>query len=134
MALCGSGFFGARNFFADWFHTGFFLAWFFYRDEAVRAAKVLARAAGLHRLLAAKYYVDELYEAVLGQPLTWLSDAVFLKFGDRTLLDGSLNGMAKIAHLTAGVLSRVQTGNLHRYVFWVLAGSAACLLWSLRRG
>jgi len=114
--------------------TGLFLAWFFYRDEAKRAAAVLARTLGLHRLLAAKYYVDELYETVLGRPLTWLSDAVFLRFGDRTVLDGSLNGMAKIAHLTAGALSRVQTGNLHRYVFWVLAGSALCLLWSLRRG
>ena len=99
-----------------------------------RAAAMLARVTGLHRLLAAKYYIDELYEAVLGRPLTWLSDAVFLKLGDRTLLDGSLNGMAKLAHMTAGALSRVQTGNLLGDVFWVLAGSALCLLWSLRHG
>jgi NADH-quinone oxidoreductase subunit L len=114
--------------------TGLGLAWYFYRDEAVRAAAVLARAAGLHKLLAAKYYIDELYERALGRPLTWISDVVFLKFGDRAVLDGSLNGMAKLAERTAGVLSRVQTGSLHRYVFWVLAGSAACLLWSFSRG
>jgi len=114
--------------------TGLALAWYFYRDEAKRAAAMLAHAAGLHKLLAAKYYVDEFYEAVLGRPLTWVSDAVFLKLGDRTILDGSLNGMARLAHRTAGALSRVQTGNLHRYVFWVLAGSTACLLWSFSRG
>jgi NADH-quinone oxidoreductase subunit L len=114
--------------------TGLALAWYFFSDEAKRAAAWLARLAGLHKLLAAKYYVDEFYERVLGRPLTWISDAVFLKFGDRMVLDGSLNGMAKLAQRTAGALSRVQTGSLHRYVFWVLAGSAACLLWSFGRG
>jgi NADH-quinone oxidoreductase subunit L len=114
--------------------TGLALAAYYFGGTAARATAALARFAGLHRLLAAKYYVDELYERMLGRPLTWISDAIFLKLGDRVLLDGSLNGMAKLAERTAGMLSRIQTGSLHRYAFWVLAGSGACLLWSFSRG
>jgi hypothetical protein len=32
------------------------------------------------------------------------------------------------------VLGRVQTGSLHRYVFFVLLGSIAALAWSFRHG
>src|SRR6187431_1768347 len=51
----------------------------------------LARFAGLHRWLSGKYFVDELYEGVLGKPLVWTSDRVFLRFGDRALIDGTLH-------------------------------------------
>ena len=50
------------------------------------------------------------------------------------LLDGTLNGLAGLAQRTAGVFSRVQTGNLHLYALLVLAGMAACLAWSFRHG
>ena len=50
------------------------------------------------------------------------------------LLDGSLNGLARLAQRTAGVFSRVQTGNLHLYALFVLAGSIAALAWSFRHG
>ena len=85
-------------------------------------------------ILQGKYFIDELYDAVLGKPLLWLSDRVVLRLGDRLLLDGSLNGMAKIAQAGAGVLSRLQDGSLQRYVGFVLIGSTACLLWILRHG
>ena len=50
------------------------------------------------------------------------------------LLAGSLNGLARLAPRTAGVLSRVQTGNLHLYALFVLAGSILVLAWSFRHG
>ena len=108
-------------------------AWFFGGDGR-RARAAGARLSRLHRVLAGKYFIDELYDRVLGRPLAWISDVVFLRLGDRLLLDGTLNGIAALARRTAGVLSRVQNGSLHRYVFFVLAGSAACLLWSFGRG
>ncbi len=59
---------------------------------------------------------------------------VFLRAGDRFLLDGSLNGLANLARRTAGAFSRVQTGNLHLYAFLIVAGMAASLAWSFRHG
>jgi NADH-quinone oxidoreductase subunit L len=109
-------------------------AWFFYGGAAERAARLRPRFSGLHRVLSGKYFIDELYEAVIGRPLVWLSDRVFLRIGDRVLLDGTLNGLAALARGAAGVLGRVQTGSLHLYAFLVLLGLAAALLWSLPNG
>ena len=85
------------------------------RHAGRRAARAGSR--GLHRLLSGKYFVDEAYDALIGRPLHWISERVFLGLGDRILLDGSLNGLAALARRTAGVLGRVQTGNLQLYAF-----------------
>ncbi len=104
-------------------------AWFFARNGA-RASRVRESVGPLHRLLSGKYYIDELYEAVIGRPIQWISDRVFLRVGDRLLIDGTLDGMAGMARRAAGTLARVQTGNLHFYAFLVLAGLVAVFLWS----
>ena len=110
--------------------TGLAGAWFFFSGSASRAEAVRKRMGGLHRLLSGKYFIDDLYEAAIGRPLVWVSDHVFLRLGDRRLLDGSLNGLAALGQRSAGVLSRVQTGNLHLYAWFVLAGIIGALLWS----
>ena len=106
-------------------------AWL-YSGDGSRAARIGERLAPLHRLLSGKYYVDELYEAAIGRPLTWISDRIFLRIGDRALIDGTLHGLTGIARQAAGLLSRVQNGNLHLYAWLVLTGIFACLIWSWR--
>ena len=67
-------------------------------------------------MLSGKYFIDELYERCLGRPLVWMSDRVFLRFGDRALLDGTLHGLAALAPRQRGRCSaRMQTGSLHLY-------------------
>jgi NADH-quinone oxidoreductase subunit L len=105
-----------------------------YRHGLARAEQLAARFPRLHRLLSGKYYVDELYEAVLGRPLHGISDRVFLGLGDRLLIDGSLNGMAALAQRAAGRLSRVETGSLQFYVVLAVLGVIACLGWMWRHG
>jgi len=107
---------------------------YFFGHDAVRAARMRERFAALHRLLSGKYFIDELYERLLGRPLYWISEQVFLRTGDRLLFDGSLHGLASLARRTAGAFSRVQTGNLHLYALLVIAGMTACLAWSFRYG
>jgi NADH-quinone oxidoreductase subunit L len=105
---------------------------FVYGGTGGRATRLQQRFAGLHRWLSGKYFIDELYERVIGRPLVWVSDAVFLRLGDRKLLDGSLNGLAALGQRSAGVLGRVQTGSLHLYAWFVLIGIVGALLWSWR--
>jgi NADH-quinone oxidoreductase subunit L len=112
--------------------AGLALAAVYFGHEAVRAARAAPRFAGLQRVLFNKYYVDEAYERLLGRPLVWLSRRVFLGIGDRLILDGTLDGLARLAHRAAGGLARLQTGNLHYYALLALAGAVVALAWGLR--
>ncbi|MGZ5892178.1 MAG: NADH-quinone oxidoreductase subunit L [Caldimonas sp.] len=111
---------------------GLAAAAFVFGGPPARAERLRLRFAGLHRWLSGKYFIDELYERVLGQPLVWLSDRVFLRLGDRRVLDGTLDGLAAMGKDGAGLLGRVQTGSLHLYAWLVLAGLVGALLWSWR--
>jgi NADH-quinone oxidoreductase subunit L len=108
-------------------------AWL-YGGSALRADRLRERFAGLHRLLTAKYYVDEVYENLIGRPLYWLSDRVLQRVGDRAIFDGAVNGLAALTRGTAGVLSRAQTGSLHFYALMVVVGVIAALAWTWRHG
>ena len=101
-------------------------------EDPPRAPSGCARFAGAHRWLSGKYFIDELYERVLGRPLVWISDRIFLRFGDRALIDGTLHAFAKIARGGAAAFGRLQTGSLHLYAGFVLLGIAAALFWSWR--
>ena len=109
-------------------------AFLVYRRGLATAERLQQRFAGLHRLLSGKYYVDELYEAVLGKPLHWVSEHVFLNVGDRALIDGSLHGLTGLAQRTAGRLSRVETGNLQFYLLLAVVGVALSLAWMWGNG
>jgi len=109
-------------------------AMFVYGKGLARGEALAARFPRLHRLLSGKYFVDELYESLLGRPLHWVSERIFLGVGDRFLIDGSLNGMASLAQRAAGRLSRVETGSLQFYVLLAVAGVVGCLAWMWRNG
>jgi NADH-quinone oxidoreductase subunit L len=103
-----------------------------YGADARRAARLQPHFTALHRILSNKYYVDELYATLIGRPLYWISDRVFVRAGDRWLLDGALHGLAALGQRSAAVLARVQSGALQRYMLLVLAGLVAVLWWGGR--
>ena len=111
--------------------AGLGLAAWMYGGKASRAA---GAGGPVHALLSGKYFVDELYAALFARPLVWLSENVFLRIGDRTLLDGTINGLAALAQRGAGLLSRVQVGSLQLYALFVMVGVLGALLWSWQHG
>jgi NADH-quinone oxidoreductase subunit L len=113
---------------------GLLAAAFVYRGKAELATWFRTSFDGLHRLLSGQSFIDELYDSLIQRPLLWISERVFLNFGDRRLFDGTLHGMAGVANASGGVLSRVQTGSLHLYVLLVLIGSFLALVWSWAHG
>ena len=114
--------------------AGLAAAAFLYGRGGERAERLRIRFAGLHRVLSGKYYVDEAYEALVYKPLYWISDRVFLRIGDRAILDGTLEGLAALGQRVAGVFAQVHNGSLQRYAFLVLLGIVAALAWSWRLG
>jgi NADH-quinone oxidoreductase subunit L len=113
---------------------GLAAAAFVYGGGGRRGERLRERFPRLHRVLSGKYFVDELYDWLIGRPLLWISDRVFLKLGDRALIDGSLHGLAALSRRSAAGLSRVQTGNLQLYALLVFAGLVAALVWMTGHG
>jgi NADH-quinone oxidoreductase subunit L len=107
---------------------------FLFGRNAERADRLRRHFPALHRLLSGKYFVDEAYEQFIDRPLFWISERVFLQFGDRKIFDGTLHGIAALGRRTAGVLARVQNGDLHLYAFLVLVGIVATVAWSWHHG
>jgi NADH-quinone oxidoreductase subunit L len=112
--------------------AGLALAAALYAGRGERAQRLAAALTTPHRWLLGKFYVDELYERLLGAPLVWLSDRVLLRVSDRLLIDGALHGATAIGRLGAALLGRLQTGSLQVYAWFVLIGIAGALWWGVR--
>jgi NADH-quinone oxidoreductase subunit L len=112
--------------------AGLAAAAYVYGGAGDRAERLRRRFPALLSVLSGKYYVDEAYDFLIGRPLIWISDRVFLRLGDQKILDGSLHGLAALARGAAFGFARAQNGNLQRYALFVLVGIIATLAWSWR--
>ncbi|HEX6104005.1 MAG TPA: NADH-quinone oxidoreductase subunit L [Gemmatimonadales bacterium] len=95
----------------------------------IRAAREAPPDRGLALVLNRKYYVDELYDAVVVRPLVWLSRVVLWRGVDQGVVDGAaVNGTARVSQGLGWLGSRLQTGQVGLYVVLFLVGA----LWVLR--
>lgn len=86
--------------------------------------------AGMPRILTNKYYVDELYHAVITKPLDAIS-AFAYKYIEGGLIDGLVNGTGKALNGFSGLLRYSQTGNIGGYIFSMVIGIILILLFTL---
>lgn len=95
-----------------------------------RPRRLAERWPGLYRLVAEKFYVDEVYDRVILRPLAAL--ARFLWKGvDVVAIDGPVNASAFFTEIAGDLLRFVQTGNVRNYALMVLAGALAAAGWLL---
>jgi len=76
----------------------------------------------MHRLLLHKYYVDELYDAAIVQPVKTGSEQVLWKGVDAGLIDGAVNGAGLTIRGASASLRRLQTGSLRSYAASLFVG------------
>lgn len=86
--------------------------------------------AGLPRMLANKYYIDELYAALITKPLDALS-AFTAKYIENGFIDGLVNGTGKALNGFSSLLRFSQTGNVGAYIFSMVIGIILILLYTL---
>ena len=77
-----------------------------------------------------KFYVDELYDALIRKPLEELSGFLY-NVVDRMGIDGIVNGVAKSPLEASKGFRLLQTGNVGFYIFMMVAGIIAILVYSL---
>jgi len=100
---------------------GIGLALAFYARSPVIPEALVRKFPRLYGLLAHKYYVDEIYGAVVVSPLLRGSEAVYRHF-DLKIIDGAVNGSGRLAALAGRGLNALQTGRVRHYALAVLAG------------
>jgi NADH-quinone oxidoreductase subunit L len=109
---------------------GIVLAWRLYgRGRGVAADDALeARAPRLQRTLANKYYVDELYDAIVVRPLAWVARMCW-KVVDTILINGTVHVGAFLAELTGDLGRLSTTGNVRNYALYFFAGLVLLFCW-----
>jgi NADH-quinone oxidoreductase subunit L len=107
---------------------GWFFAHLLYFMKPQLPKELAARLRGLYALLLNKYWVDELYGAVIVTPVLLISRYVLKGLLDTGVITG---GSLAVAYTTQGVgsiLQRWQSGNIRSYAGWLAIGAAALLL------
>jgi len=84
----------------------------------------------LPNLLANKYYVDELYNAIITKPLNALSGFTY-KFMELKGVDFIVNGTGNAIVWISGVARRVQSGNTGFYIFAMVVSIIVILVINL---
>ncbi len=98
------------------------------------AADAMARTfAPIHRLLLNKYYVDELYDATIVQPIKIVSQRGLWRGFDVRVIDGAVNGTGALVSGASAVLRRLQTGSVRAYAGSLFVGVVVVLGYYLWR-
>ncbi|MFZ0582350.1 MAG: NADH-quinone oxidoreductase subunit L [Candidatus Acidiferrales bacterium] len=107
---------------------GLLIAWWFYIKNPDTPKKLAQSLRGPYTLILHKYYVDELYNAAIVQPLLWISTNVLWHVVDEGLIDGTVNGTARVARESGAHLREIQSGNARTYASWVVIGAVGVTL------
>ena len=103
--------------------AGLLLAWWFYIKSPQTPKKLAESLRAPYTLVLHKYYVDELYNAAIIQPLLWISTNVLWHVVDEGVIDGTVNGVARVARESGSELREIQSGNARSYATWVVIGA-----------
>jgi NADH-quinone oxidoreductase subunit L len=112
---------------------GIAIAAFFFLRNRDAADRMAARFGGVYRLLSNKYYVDEIYDTTIVQPIRILSEEGLWRRVDVRGIDGAVNGVAETVGGLSGLLRRLQTGSVRAYAASLFAGVVLVLGYYLWR-
>jgi NADH-quinone oxidoreductase subunit L len=92
--------------------------------QTIVPARDAPEERGFWKVLYHKYYVDELYDAVVIRPLIVFSQRFLWKGVDARVIDGGfVNGSAGVSRFLGQIGSRFQTGQLGFYVLLFVVGA-----------
>ncbi|MDI6803157.1 MAG: NADH-quinone oxidoreductase subunit L [Bacteroidota bacterium] len=102
--------------------AGILFARHIYLKRKDIAEKLSEKYSGIHNLLWNKYFVDEIYDATILAPTVKASDKLLWKIFDVGIIDGAVNGTAKLINILSGYTRRTQAGFTQSYAAYFVAG------------
>lgn len=114
--------------------AGMLLAWLLYVRWPDLPGKLAEQLSGAHRTLVNKYYVDELYDAVIVRPIVAVSDRFLYRVVDVGMIDNvAVNGTARMVRaVAANGLKYAHSGLTQSYIILMIGGAVAIVGYLLR--
>jgi NADH-quinone oxidoreductase subunit L len=109
--------------------VGIYFARRVYMRRAELAEEWKRKLPKIYSMLFNKYYVDEAYDAAIVAPTVKVSEAILWKGVDVSVIDGLVNGSAKLIAGVAQGIRRVQTGIAQQYATIFVGGILVILIW-----
>ena len=100
---------------------GIGMAAYLYLKRPTIPDTLAARFSGAYQFLVNKGSIDELYDALLVQPIKALSERVLWPL-DARVIDGAVNGAGTIVVEAGAAVRTMQTGSMRAYALSVLLG------------
>lgn len=92
-------------------------AWNLYRKyEPAEAGE-----SGFARMLRNKFYVDEIYDAIIVRPVKSISN-IFSNIVDKSVIDGIVNGVGKTVNYSSRQIRLLQNGQVGAYILMMVLG------------
>lgn len=113
--------------------AGIGLATFLWLKNRQIPDRMATQYSGIYRLLLNKYYVDEVYDAAIVQPIKVVSTEGLWRGFDVKVVDGAVNGAGYLVSGVSIVLRLLQNGSVKTYAMSTFVGVVAILAYYLWR-
>ncbi len=107
--------------------TGIMLAYWLYKKQNERPAKMAASLGGIYKTVYHKFYIDEMYLFItkkiifnlIGRPAAWF---------DKNVVDGLVNATGNTTQAIAEKIKGMQSGKVQQYAAYFFAGVLGLVL------
>jgi NADH-quinone oxidoreductase subunit L len=110
---------------------GLLAAWFMYYRKPGTASELARKAKPVYSLLSHKYWVDEIYGALIVAPLLTFSRFILGGLIDAGIIQGAGSAAGGTTRGVSSIVRRMQSGNIRSYAGWLALGAAAVILITL---
>jgi NADH-quinone oxidoreductase subunit L len=107
---------------------GWFVAHLMYYKRPELPSRFADRVRGVYALVANKYWVDELYGAIIVTPVLFGARYLLNVLIDRAVIDGGTLAAGYTAQGFGAVVARIQSGNIRSYAGWLALFAGVLLL------
>ena len=105
-----------------------FFAYMVYMKNNILPEANDSKLTGIKKLIYNKYYIDEIYEALIRKPLDALSEV--FKYIDTKVIDSVVDGVGTTVTGMSSLVRKVQTGHIGFYIFGMVLGIIAILFYT----
>ncbi len=106
-----------------------YYARYLYLQKTELPLQFSKRFKGIYNTLWNKYFVDEIYDAAVVNPIKLGSEKILWNFTDNKIIDGLVNGTASTIEFISRKIRKVQTGVAQIYAIAMMLGIVIALFW-----